>query len=146
MRVRVRAAAAPAAHTALVLLVGTAVFVTVRDDPTPAPTTTTTTTTTTTVPLAAITDAIATSLQGSLEVPISRGEATCVATALMAVLPPDELDRLDPLPAPLAALTEPQRNDLVRAVVQCVPPATAEAILGSGSRPAPPVELPDEGT
>lgn len=144
MQARVRAAAAAAALTALVLLVGIAAFVAVREDP-PPPTTTTTTTTTTTVPLAAIIDAIAVSLQGSLEVPISSVEATCVATALLAVLPPDELERLEALPAPLATLTEPERSELVRGVVQCVPPATAEAILGSGAHSAPPVELPNEG-
>jgi hypothetical protein len=145
MRARVRAAAPAAALTALVLVVGTAAFLTVREDP-PPPTTTTTTTTTTTVPLAAITDAIAASLQGRLEVPLSAAEATCVATALLAVLPPDQLERLEPLPTPFAALTEPEREQLVRSVVRCVPPATAEALLGGGAHPAPPVELPDEGT
>lgn len=143
MQARVRAAAAAAALAALVLLVGIAAFVAVREDPPPP--TTTTTTTTTTVPLAAIIDAIAVSLQDSLEIPISSVEATCVATALLAVLPPDELERLEALPAPLATLTEPDRSELVRGVVQCVPPATAEAILGRGAHSAPPVELPNEG-
>lgn len=142
---RVRAAATAAALSAFVLLVGTAAFLAVRDEPQP-PTTTTSTTTTTTVPISAIANAIAASLQGSLEVAITPDEATCVAHAILAVLPTVRLERLEQLPAPFAALSEGERDQLVRGVVRCVPPESAAAILGSASTTAPPIDLPDEGT
>jgi hypothetical protein len=142
---RVRAAASAAALAAFVLLVGTAAFLAAQDDPSPPPTTTTTTTTTTTIPLSDFANAIATSLQGSLEVAITPEEATCVANAILEVLPTARLERLEQLPAPFAALSEGERDRLVRGVVQCVPPESAAAILGSASTTAPPVDLPDEG-
>jgi hypothetical protein len=140
---RVRAAAAAAALSAFVLLVGTAAFLAVREEPPPP--TTTTTTTTTTVPLSEIANAIATSLQGSLEVAITPDEATCVANAILAVLPTVRLERLEQLPAPFAALSEGERDQLVRGVVRCVPPESAAAILSSASTTVPPLDLPDEG-
>ncbi len=141
---RARAAAAAAALSAFVLLVGTAAFLAAREEPAP-PTTTTTTTTTTTIPTAAIAAAIAGALQGSLEVAITPDEATCVANAILAVLPSVRLERLEQLPAPFAALSEGERAQLVRGVVRCVPPESAAAILGSASTTAPPLDLPDEG-
>lgn len=143
MASRARAAASAAALAALVLLVGSAAFLAAREDPPPP--TTTTTTTSTTVPLAVVADAIAASLQSDLTVAITRAEATCVATALLEVLPPEQLERLDSVAEPLAALAEGQRRDLVRAVVRCVPPESAAALLGSPSTTVPPVDLPDEG-
>ena len=134
-----------AALSAFVLLVGTAAFLAAREDPLPPATTTTTTTTTTTVPLSAVANAIATSLQGSLEVAITPDEATCVANAILAVLPTMRLERLQQLPVPFAALSEGERDQLVRGVVRCVPPESAAAIVGSASTTAPPVDLPDEG-
>jgi hypothetical protein len=141
---RTRAAATAAALFALVLLAGSAAFLAAREDPTP-PTTTSTTTTSTTVPVAEVADAIAASLQADLTVAVTRAEATCVATALLAVLPPEQLERLGSLAEPLAALRADQRRDLVRAVVRCVPPESAAALLGNPSTTVPPVDLPDEG-
>jgi len=141
---RVRAAASAAALTAFVLLVGTAAFLAVEEDPAPPPTTTTTTTTTT-VPLAAIAAAIAASLQGNLEIAITPDEATCVANELLTVFPAVQLERLESLPAPFAALTDSERARLVRGVVRCVPPASAAALLGTTATTAPPLDLPDEG-
>lgn len=145
MRSRVRAAAAAAALVALVLLVGTAAYLGVREDPEPTPTTTTTSTTTTTVPLRVFAEAIAGQLAGNLEVAITRDEALCVATAMLEVIPPDELERLALLPAPFEAIDQATRDGLVRGVVECVPPESAAALLGSTSETAPPVDLPDEG-
>ncbi len=146
MTAKVRAAATAAALIALVLLVGTAAYLGVREEPEPPPTTTTsTTTTTTTVPLQVFAAAIAGQLEGNLEVPITRDEALCVANAMLGVLPPDDLERLAQLPAPFAALDQGTRDQLVRGVVQCVPPESAAAQLGTTSETAPPVDLPAEG-
>lgn len=147
MTPRARAAAAAAALVALVLLVGTAAYLGVREEPDPPATTTSTssTTTTTTVPLSAFAEAIAGQLEGNLEVAITRDEARCVATAMLAVVPPDELERLADLPEPFAALDQRTRDQLVRGVVRCVPPESAAALLGSTTVTSPPVDLPDEG-
>jgi hypothetical protein len=145
MSTRARAAAAAAALLALVLLVGTAAYLGVREEPEPPPTTTTTTTTSTTVPLAVFAEAIAEQLEDGLEVPITRDEARCVATALLGVLTPEELERLASLPSPFAALDQPTRDRLVRGLVGCVPPETAASLLGGAGGSPPPVDLPDEG-
>lgn len=145
MTPKATAAATAAALIALVLLVGTAAYLGVREEPEPPPTTTTTSTTTTTVPFEVFADAIARQLQGNLEVAITRGESLCVANAMLGVLPPDDLERLAQLPAPFAALDQATKDQLVRGVVQCVPPESAAALLGTTSETAPPVELPDEG-
>jgi hypothetical protein len=145
MTSKVRAAATAAALVALVLLVGTAAYLGVREEPDPPTTTTTTSTTTTTVPLQVFAEAIAGQLEGNLEVAITRDEALCVATAMLGVLPPDDLERLAQLPAPFAALDQATKDRLVRGVVQCVPPESAAALLGATSETAPPVDLPDEG-
>ncbi len=145
MTSRMRAAAAAAALVALVLLVGTAAYLGVREEPDPPTTTTTTSTTTTTVPLRVFAEAIAGQLEGNLEVAITRDEALCVATAMLGVVPPDELARLSRLPAPFLALDQATKDRLVRGVVECVPPESAAALLGTTSETAPPVDLPDEG-
>ncbi len=145
MTPKVRAAATAAALIALVLLVGTAAYLGVREEPEPPTTTTTTSTTTTTVPLQVFAEAIAGQLEGNLEVAITREEALCVANAMLGVLPPDDLERLAELPAPFAALDQSTKDRLVRGVVQCVPPESAAALLGTTSETAPPVDLPDEG-
>lgn len=68
-----------------------------------------------------------------------------MANELLAVLPAGELQRLEQLPAPFATLTDSERDQLVRGVVRCVPPASAAALLGSAATTTPPpVDLPDD--
>lgn len=140
---RLRAVATAVALVALVALVGSAAFLAAREE---APPPTTTTTTTTTVGLSTVAAAIAGSLQDDLGAPLSSDEAHCLATALLAVLSPEELVVLSSLAAPLTALEPEEREELLRGVVRCVPSATAAALLASGTTTTVAVELPDEGT
>jgi len=137
-----RLAASVLALVALVGLVGGAVFSANRAERvTP---TTTTSTTTTTVPTSAVARAIAEALRTSLPAPISLAEALCIADAVVAVVEPRRLEALARRPSPLLALTDAERDELVRGVVGCVPPEQAAAILGSPTTTMPAVELPDE--
>lgn len=139
------AAAAPAVALLVVaLLAGGAAFVITRDDGPPPTTTTTTTTTSTTVPRAAVVDAIAAALAARLPVPLAPPQAACVADRTLDVIGRERLEVLGVSEAPLAALSEEERAQLVRAVVECLTPEQAAALLGSSSTTAPPTELPDE--
>lgn len=126
----------------LVLLVGTAVFLAAREDPTPPPPTTTTSTT---LGIDDVADAIAASLQGDLSVALTAPEARCVAEAVVRLVPVEDLATLADRPLPLTGVAPEVRDDLVRAVVGCVPPASAAALLGSATTTTEPVGLPGEG-
>lgn len=133
-----------AALTALAGLVGSGVFLAVREDPPPP--TTTTTTTATTVPITKVASAIAAALRADLDVTLTAAEALCVANELLAVLAPADLAAFTSLTAPLVSLDTVQRDQLVRGIVGCVPPATAAALLASPTTTTTvAVELPDEG-
>ncbi|HEY9555968.1 MAG TPA: hypothetical protein VIR58_04495 [Acidimicrobiales bacterium] len=122
---------------------GAAAFVAARDDSPPA-TTTTTSTSTTTVPASAFADAMSDALEAGAEVPLTPGEADCIANGIVATLGPDRLSDMSGHASPLDLLTEPERSLLVRAVVTCVPPGQAEALLGTPGTTVPSVALPDE--
>lgn len=136
-----RAAAAVAALLALGGTAAVGTYIAVREEPEPAPTTTTTSTTLSPVALA---EALAGALSDGLRVAVSPEEARCLAGALVATIPPAQLEDLAP-DDPLTDLSEAQRADLVRATVDCVPTATAEALLGDASTTTIQVDLPDEG-
>lgn len=142
--VRARAAASVAALGALAAGVGGVAFVAARDDAEPPPPTTTTSSTTTTVPTEAVTAAIAASLQRDLPVALTPAEAACIADAVVAIVDTDRLDALAESGAPLSALDDHERDQLLRGVVTCLPPEQAAALLGSPTSTTPPVALPDE--
>lgn len=142
---RSRAAASAVALIALAGLVGTTAFVAARDDD-PPPTTTSTSTTTTTVPASAVAEAIAEELLRGAAVALSAPEAACVAAEVVDIVGTERLDGLVGAPAPLTALADEEHDLLVRAVVACVPPHVAAALLGSSTTVPPPLSLPDEGT
>lgn len=138
-----RAVASAMALAVLVLLVGTAVFLAAREDPTPPPTTTTTSTTLGTEDVAT---AIAASLQADLSVALTQAEARCVAEVVVRLIPAEDLAALAERPLPLTGVAPEVRDELVRGVVACVPPASAAALLGSGTTTTEPLGLPGEGT
>lgn len=140
---RMRAVAAAAALVALGTAVGVGSYVVAREDPAPT-TTTTTTTTSTTLSIPAVTDTVAQALADGLPVIVTAEEARCLAAGLVAVVPPEQLRGLDPAD-PLAALSEVQRDALLRATVGCLPAASAVALLGDPSTTTVSVDLPDEG-
>lgn len=135
-------AAAAAAFIALLAVVGTVTFVAVREEPAP-PTTTTTSRPPTSDEVA---NATAVALSEELDVPLTDTEATCVASGVVKRL---GLKRLEEMAAAAGAgvdeLTGGERDGLVRAIVLCVPPDKAAALLNT-KPPAPTGEdLPGEG-
>lgn len=139
-----KAAATAVAFVALVALAGVAAFVAARDEPPPPPPSTTTTTTSTTTPTADdLALAIASSLSDGLDVALTGPEARCVADGLVAVLGPA---RLEALAATGAGVEAAEQAELVRAVVVCVPPEKAAAMLSSNPSTTVVVELPGEVT
>lgn len=129
---------------ALVAGLGSITYVTVRDD-TPPPTTTTTTTTRPPTSEEVVT-AIATALGGGLDVSLDRMQATCVASGLVSALGQARLEAMAATGPDVNELTRDQRDALVRAIVGCVPPETAQELL-STKPPAPGDEtLPGDGT
>lgn len=146
-KVHARAAAAVAALVALAAVAGAGAFAASREDAPPASTTTTAApaTTTTTDPAAAVAAALASTLRDDLPVEVTDAEAQCIAQGVVAVVPPGRLDAVAAAPDPLAALDDQLRSSLLRAVVTCLPPATAAALLGEPTSTTVPVVLPDEG-
>jgi hypothetical protein len=131
---------------AVVLALGGITFVTVRDDP-PPPTTTTTTTTARPPTTDEVVTAIATALGDGLDVSLDEMQATCVAGQLVTVFGAARLQALaDAGNANVDELTRKQRDALVHAVVDCVPPQVAEELLST--KPPPPADetLPADGT
>ena len=141
---RVKAAASAAAFVAVLVGVGAVTYVSARDDP--APPTTTTTSTMRPPTGAEIAEAITAALSQGLDVPLEPTEATCVAGGLITVLEPARLEEMADAGAGVEALTDEEHDALVRAVVGCVPPEKAEAMLST--KPPPPTVggLPDEGS
>jgi hypothetical protein len=137
-----KAAATAAAFIAVLGAVGAAAYATAKDDPPP----TTTTTTTVRPPTSEeVAEAVTVALSEGLEVPLERSEAACVAGGLMARLGIDRLEAMAADQASIDDLTDDEHDGLVRAVVLCVPPEKAEAMLST--KPPPPAVdgLPDEG-
>jgi hypothetical protein len=137
-----RAVGSAVALGMLVLLVGTAVFLAARDEPAPPPTTTTTTSTT--ISADDLADAIAASLQTDLTVALTQEEARCVADAVLRLVPAEDLAALVERPQPLTGVAPAERDELVRAVVDCVPEASAAALLGSATTTSEPEGLPGQ--
>jgi hypothetical protein len=126
---------------AVVAIAGLVTFAAARDEDDPP----VTTTTTTTFPRAGYLQAIATALEQQVH-ELDAAGARCIAGAMVDTLGADGLEALAEEPAPLAALTPAQRDQVLRLVVTCLDPAVAEAILGSGASTTEPVAgLPDEG-
>jgi hypothetical protein len=141
---RLKAAAPAAAFVAVLAVIGAFTFTAAQDDP-PAPTTTTTTTIrdATQEEVAA---ALTLALSRDLEVPLNGMEAACVAGGVLERLGQARLEAMAGAAATVEALSEEEREGLVRAIVACVPPEKAEAMLST--KPPPPAvdALPDEGT
>lgn len=141
--VRAKAAATVAAFVAVVAVVGTFTYVTARDEPSP----TTTTTTTTRPPTAEeVADAVASALSDGLGVALVDTEAHCVALGLLGTVGQERLEELaDSGGGEVSDLTAEEQEELVRAVVLCVPPDKAAGLLSTGSTTTIVVQLPDEG-
>lgn len=143
---RLKAAATAAAFTALVAAVGGTAFLLSREDDslTPAAATTSTQGPPTEAELGA---AIAAELAQGLAVPLTTPQAGCVADAFLTVVGPDGATELMGEPRPLGALTLAQRAEIIRGIVECVPPDIAAALLGTPTTSiADAPSLPDEGT
>lgn len=130
----------------ILVVVGVSVFALLRDDPNP-PASEPTRPTTTTLALDAVEAAIAESLRTQLtDAQLTATEASCVARALLEVFTPEELQAMERLVEPVTALSDGQRDQVVRGIVRCVTPPTAAALLGDASTTtAPAPGLPDEG-
>ncbi len=127
---------------AAIVVTGLATFALTRDEDTPPPPVTTTTT----YPREGYIDAISAALTKEVRVSLGDSGARCIAEAMVDVVGTERLEALAGEAAPLAALTVPERDSVLRIVVTCVDPVVAEALLGSGTdSTAPPVGLPDEG-
>ena len=128
---------------AIVVVIGLATFAMTRDEEMPPPPVVTTTT----FPREGYIDAISAALTNEVRVSLGDAGARCIAQAMVDILGADRLEALSDEAAPLASLTAPERDRVLRIVVTCVDPVVAEALLGSGSDSTrPPVGLPDEGT
>ena len=128
---------------AVVVIAGLATFAATRDEDEPPPPPPTTTTT---FPREGYVDEISAALVREGRVALDDDGARCIAGAMVDTLGADGLEALADDPAPLAALTPEQREQVLRLVVTCVDPLVAEALLGSGaSTTEVPVVLPDEG-
>jgi hypothetical protein len=141
---RLRAAAPAAAFVALLGAIGAIAFVAAGDDD-PPPSTTTTTTTVRAATPDEVAEALTVALSRDLEVPLDGMEAACVAGGVLEQLGQDRLEELADAAATVDALSAEEQEGLVRAVVVCVPPEKAEALLST--KPPPPTVggLPDEG-
>jgi hypothetical protein len=141
---RAKAAAAAVAFVAVLAVIGTVTYASVRDEPAP-PTTTITTSTTVRAPTGdEVALAITAALSQDLEVPLTGIEAACVAGGMVQGLGQERLEEMAAAGAGVDDLTAEEHDRLVRAIVGCVTPETAEALL-STKPPPPPVEgLPDE--
>jgi hypothetical protein len=123
------------------------------DEPRQVATTTTSTTTTTAAPATAVdpvgllADALAARLASDAGIEPSPGELECLARTTRQVLGPRRVSELaDEGGSPVDLLTPDERDGLVRAIVICLGPDAAAAVLGDGSTTvAPPPNLPDEG-
>jgi hypothetical protein len=129
------------ALAAIAGIVGVVGFVAARGEEPPA----TTTTTTTVDPRPEYIAAMAQALTEHPELPLGPDHATCVATALFDGLGPDRLEALVGRPDPLGSLPPQQRELVLRALVSCVPPEVAEALLAGSTTTKPIAGLPDEG-
>ena len=141
---RLKAAAPAAAFVALLAVIGAITFTAARDEPPPP--TTTTTTTIRDATQEEVAAALTLALSRDLEVPLDATEAACVANGLITLLGLDRLESMAAEQAGVDDLSDSERAGLVRAVVLCVPPEKAEAMLST--KPPPPAvdALPDEGT
>jgi hypothetical protein len=144
--VRSRAAVTTAALVALAGLAGVGAFVASHEDSSPASTTSTSMASTTTTDRSSeVAAALATTLQDGLPVELTVAEAQCVADGVVAVVPPEQLEAVATATDPLAALDTDQRAGLLRAVVTCLPPATAGTLLGDPTSTTVSLVLPNEG-
>lgn len=141
----VKTAATAATFTALVVGVGVTAFLLTNEDSSPPPTTTITTQVPPTE--AELAAAIANGLANGLEVPLTAAQAGCIADAFLTVIGGDVASDLVDEPTPLGAVSVAQREEIVRGIVECVPPDVAAALLGTPTTVTTltPV-LPDEGT
>jgi hypothetical protein len=139
----VRTAATAAAFVVVLGTVATVTYVTVREDPPPP---TTTTTTTSRAPTAEeVAEAVTTALSRGLDVRLDAAEAACVGGGLIELVGPPRLEEMATTGAGVEDLDEVESAGLIRIVVQCVPPAKAEALLSTEPPPPTIAGLPDEG-
>jgi hypothetical protein len=123
----------------------------VDDEPVPVTTTTTTTTTTTEPippdPVEVLSAALAHRLADDAGVDAADEEVRCLAVEAVEILGEDRLIAMvDEAPEAGEALTEDERAGLVRAVVECLGPVAAGAVLGDGTgSEAPVLGFPDDG-
>jgi hypothetical protein len=141
---RLRAAAPAAAFVAVLGAIGAIAFVAADEDP-PPPTTTTTTTTIRAATTDEVAAALTAGLSRDLEVPLDGLEAACVAGGVLELLGQDRLEELADAAATVEALSADEQEGMVRAVVVCVPPEKAEALLSTKPPPPTVAGLPDEG-
>lgn len=141
---RAKAAAAAAAFVVLLAVVATVTYASTRDEPTP-PTTSTTTTTVRSPTSEEVGVAITDALSQDLEVPLTRLEATCIAAGIVERLGPERLEEIAAAGTGVDELTAAEHDRLVRAIVGCVAPETAEALLSTKPPPPTIASLPDEG-
>lgn len=136
---RPKAAASAAAFVALLAVVSTTAYMTARDEG-PPPTTTTTTTTVRAATREEVARAVTRALGQDLDVSLDGREAACVASGVLDVFPQERLEEMATAGADVEDLTDEERDELVRAIVLCVPPEKAEALLSS--KPPPPAGTP----
>jgi hypothetical protein len=113
------------------------------------PTSTTTPVPATTAPDAVglLSEALAVRLARDAGIEPGPGELECLARATRQVLGARRVSELaDGRGSPADLLTPEEHEGLVRAVVTCLGPDAAAAVLGDGSTTVPPpLNLPDEG-
>jgi hypothetical protein len=133
---------------------GFAAFVLSSDDAPEQVATTTTTpattaapATTTPDPVGLLAEALAVRLARDAGIEPGPGELECLARATRQVLGPRRVSELaDGRGSPADLLTPTEHDGLVRAIVTCLGPDAAAAVLGDGSTTVPPpLSLPDEG-
>jgi hypothetical protein len=127
---------------AVVLIAGLVTFSATRDEDDPPPPTTTTTT----FPREGYIEEISAALTSEVRVALGEAGTRCIAEAMLDTLGADALEELADEPAPIASLSQLERDQVLRLVVTCVDPVVAEALLGAGADTTEPVVgLPDEG-
>ena len=124
-----------------------------EEQPPPTTTTTTSTTTTTTAsttappdPVEELADAYADRLADELGLAPGPAELECLSRETLRVIGPHELTELGEDPV-VPTLSSEDHEALVRAVVTCLGPLVAAALLGEQTTTiVPPAVLPDEGS
>lgn len=128
---------------AVAALVGVGAFALTSDDAPPPPTTTTTTTAPPTD--AELAGAVAAALAQGLDVELDASESACVARGIVEELGRERLLQMADPSQPAVTLTDPQKGELVRTLVVCLPEFKARGLLSPTTSTTVPASLPDEG-